>query len=122
MHTAIRGGKYGLVAPMRGRGPYYYRCQIPTIATNVFNRSHYGSLNTSTSIVSYIILTYQDFDGAWYTEYYPSLIHIKDILWQNIRILQYLSDYFKPMCDLLIRVFLITIPVYRLDSSCPQFG
>jgi hypothetical protein len=59
-----RGRKGSPVASMGIRWPDYHRVQIPTIATNAFDRSHGYALDSRTSVVSLVILTYKDFDRA----------------------------------------------------------
>ncbi len=59
-----RGGKCGPATSMGARRPNYHRVQIPTIATNAFDRSHGCALDSRTSIITSVMLTYQDFDRA----------------------------------------------------------
>jgi hypothetical protein len=66
---------------------------------------------TRTSIISHVVLTYKDFDRAWHREHYSSLVHIIYILSQDSQILQYIFYYLKPVCDLPIDVFLVTVLV-----------
>jgi hypothetical protein len=49
---------------MGTRWPDYHWVQVPTIATDAFDRSHNCALDSRTSIVSLIMLTYEDFDRA----------------------------------------------------------
>jgi len=58
----FRGRECSPVAPMCGGWPNYYWQQGPTVCTYTLNGSHHCALNTSTSVVSQIVLTYQDFD------------------------------------------------------------
>jgi len=59
-----RGRKRGPVASMGTRRLDYYRVQILTITTNAFDRSYSYALDSRTSIITSVMLTYQDFDGA----------------------------------------------------------
>ena len=59
-----RGRECGPVASMDIRWPDYYRVQISIIATDIFDRSHGCALDSRISIVSLVILTYEDFDRA----------------------------------------------------------
>jgi len=60
------GGERGPVASMGGGWPNNHRCQIPTVSADALDRSHRCSLDSRASVVSYVVLTYQDFDGAWH--------------------------------------------------------
>ena len=75
-----RGMKRGPVASMGIRWPDYHRVQIPTIATNAFDCSHGCALDSRTSIVSLVILTYKDFYRAWHGKHYSSLVHVIHVL------------------------------------------
>ena len=59
-----RGGICGPVASMGCGRPDYHRKKRPTVEGDTFNRSDDCPLNTRASIVSRIVLTYKDFDGA----------------------------------------------------------
>ena len=63
-----RGRERGPVASMGIRWPDYHRVQIPTIATDAFDRSHGCALDSRTSIISLVILTSKDFHRAWQVE------------------------------------------------------
>jgi hypothetical protein len=82
-----KGKKSSPVASISTRWPDYHRVQIPTIATNTFDRSHGCALDSRTSIVSLIMLTYKDFDKAWHRQHHSSLVHVIYILGQDSRIL-----------------------------------
>jgi hypothetical protein len=82
-----RGRKRGPIASMGTRWPDDHWIQIPTITTNALDCSHGCALNSRTSIVSLIMLTYKDFDGAWHREHHSSLVHIIYVLRQDIWIL-----------------------------------
>lgn len=60
------GVERGPVASIGGGGPNNYRVQIPTVSADAFDRSHRRSLDSRASIISYVVFTYKDFDGAWY--------------------------------------------------------
>ena len=54
---------------------------------DTFYSSNHGPLNAGASVISQVILTYQDFDGAQHAQHDASLIHIIDILAENVWIL-----------------------------------
>ena len=81
------GWEHGPIASMSTSRPDNHLCQIPAVSTNTLDCSHSRSLDSRTSIVSSIVLTYQDFDGAWHREDYSSLVHIVDISCYNRRTL-----------------------------------
>jgi len=103
--------KSGPVASMGIRWPDYHQVQIPTIATDTFDRSHGCALDSRTSIISHVVLTYEDVDRAWHREHHSSLVHVIHVLDKDSRILQYFFYHLKPVYNLPISVFLVTIPV-----------
>jgi hypothetical protein len=82
-----RGKEYNPVVSIGIRWLDYHRVQIPIITTNAFDRSHGYTLDSRISIVSLVIFTYEDFDGAWYKQHYSSLVYIIHILDEDSRVL-----------------------------------
>jgi len=81
------GGKGCPVASMGRSRPNNHGIQIPTITTYTFDRSDHRALDTRASVVSHVVLTYKDFDRAWHGEHDSSLVHVVQILCQDIWIL-----------------------------------
>ena len=66
--------KNNLVTLINIRWLDYYQVQIPIIAINIFDRSHGCTLDSRTSIVLFVMLTYKGFDRAWLVESYDHVI------------------------------------------------
>lgn len=54
------------VTPIGGRGPDNHRIQKPTVSAYTLYGGHSCTLDSRTSVLSHVILTYKDFDRAWY--------------------------------------------------------
>jgi hypothetical protein len=109
------------VGSMGGRWPNYHWSQIPTIAAHAFYGCHSGTLDTRTSIVSLVILTYKDFHRAELGKHHPCLVHVVPVLLTDVWGLPYLFDYLKPLYDLIMDVVQVTIPIQRLHSFRFEF-
>jgi len=77
------GGKCGPVASMSGGWPDDHRCQISTVSADTLDRSYDRSLDSRASVISNVVLTYKDFDGAWHGQHDSSLVHVVYIFCQN---------------------------------------
>lgn len=82
-----RGGIRGPVASMGCGWPANHWKERPTVCRYTLDCSHHCPLNTRASVVSRVVLTYKDFDGAEYAQHDSHLVHIVDILRQNDRVL-----------------------------------
>jgi len=60
----FEGGERDLVASMSGDWPNNHRFQIPIVSANALDRNHRCSLDSRAFVVSYVVLTYKDFDEA----------------------------------------------------------
>lgn len=91
--------------------PYYHWIQTPTVGTHTLNDCHVCPLDTRASVVSHIVLTYQDFHRAKLRKHDSRLIHVVHVLLKNAWSLQYLSDYLKPLYHFIVDVVRVTISI-----------
>lgn len=100
---------------MSRSGLDYHGIETPTIGTHALDRRNRRPLDTSASAPVLIISTDKNLNRTELGEHNARLIHIIDILLQDVRILQDLPDNVEPLYNLLIDI--VSIPVQRLDCT-----
>ena len=112
-----RGRICGPVATMGTGWPNNHWFQRPTICRDTFNRGHHAALDTCSSVILWVVFTYEDLCRGKHGQHDLRLVHIVNILCQYIWIPYHLSDYFKPVRHLIIDIVLVASPVHSPDFS-----